>query len=140
MEQGVCGDPPKILGLIDLHRAHPSAFEASLIDRGLRWREVGSEHLDWADLHAIVENIPYDDPLNRAMHPTSWFWHHPLTDIIAGVFDRVGFLAAVGQRRDRIRRADVPKPLVRPWDKKKDTKKIGDKPVPLDDMKRLLGW
>jgi hypothetical protein len=74
------------------------------------------------------------------MHPKTWFWMHPLTDIIAGTFDRVGLMAAVVQRREKVKRAEIPKPIPRPWDKKTDTKKIGDKPVPLDDMKRLLGW
>lgn len=140
MGQGVGRGTGEILSLIDLHREHPAAFEASLIERGLRWREIGSERFDWADLHAVISNLPYDDPLMRAMNPKTWFWFHPMNDIIAGIFDRVGLMAAVVERRQKIKRADVPKPLVRPWDKQKDVKKIGDKPVPIDDMRRLLGW
>lgn len=76
----------------------------------------------------------------RALNGKDWWWYHPLVDVFVGIFDRLGVIAAVVERRQKVRKGDIPKPLPRPWDKQKHTKKIGNKPRPLDEMRRMLGW
>jgi hypothetical protein len=140
MGQGIGGRRGKILGLIALHADHTTAFEASLIERGLRWRDVGTERLDWADLDAVVEWLPYDAPLPRAINGKEWFWYHPIADLIAGAVDRLGLISAVVSRRDRIKKTEIPNPIPRPWDKEKRIKKIGSTPMPLRALRDRLGW
>lgn len=115
-------------------------MEATLIERGLRWEDVGTDQLNWRDLESIVETLKADSPLFRAMHPKDWYWYDPFFEILAGIHDAVHHRAATGDIRPGIKKRDVPKPLVRPWQKVKEEEKlVGDK-MPLDDMRQALGW
>lgn len=94
-------DPgPKIWGLIALHDQHPGAFEASLIRAGVRWRDIGTPAFTWGDCIALVENLAWDDPLNRARNPKDWVWGDPLRDPIVSVID---VLAQVNAKTPRPR-------------------------------------
>lgn len=140
MDCWASGDNPKILELIRLHSTYPEAFEASLIDRGLRWRDVASEHLTWSDLWAIISNLPYDDPLIRAINGKDWFWYHPMFDVLTGIYDGISQLVAVVSRRPGIKRTEIPKPTLRPWDKKQESEVLKVKPSKISDLRKRLGW
>ena len=130
----------KILELLRLHKEHPTAFEASLIDRGLRWRDVASEDFTWADCWAVVEHLPFNDPLVRAVGGANWWWGHPAMDYLVGIYDGLGQIAAVVSRRPGIKKSEIPKPTLRPWDKSRDTEVLKVKPSKLSDLRKLLGW
>lgn len=130
----------EICELIQLHEQHPAAFEASLIDRGLRWRDVATERLTWADLWAVISNLPYDDPLVRAINGKDWFWYHPAFDVLVGIYDTLSQIVAVVSRRPQIKRSEVPKPTRRPWDQKQETEVLKVKPSKISDLRKLLGW
>lgn len=140
MGRRIAGRCPKIQGLIDLHREHPYAFEATLIERGLRWDDLGTDQLNWRDLYSIIHTLPANSPLNRARYPDSWFWYEPFYEVLAGIHDATQLRAAAGANREKVKKTELPKPLVRPWNKvQKEEKLIGDK-MPLDDMRAALGW
>lgn len=134
------GDRPKILELIELHSRHTTAFEASLIERGLRWRDIGGADLTWSDVWAVVENLPYDDPLMRAINGPTWFWYHPAFDYLVGIYDELRVLISVVNRRRNIKSTEVAKPTVRPWDKVKTEQVIKVEPSSLDKLRALIGW
>ena len=67
------GRCPKIGSLIDLHDKYPDGFEASLIERGLRYREVGVDpRFTWWDMYAVIVTLPYDSPLERQRNGKDW--------------------------------------------------------------------
>lgn len=140
MGQRFVGGPPKILGLIERHRANPEAFEATLIGHGLRWRDVGSARFTWGDCWALIYSLPYDSPLHRAENPKEWFWYNPMNDVLVGVYDALGVIAATQDRRPKIKKNEIPKPTLRPWDKTRDVEKIGSTPRPISELNALLGW
>lgn len=130
----------EFLELIRLHREHPVAFEASLIERGLRWRDVGSVRFTWADCWAVISTLPYDAPLMKAINGKDWWWYHPVVDYVVGIFDSLLVLVSVVDRRHGVKRSEIPKRTVRPWDKQKESEVIKVKPSSLSDMAKRLGW
>lgn len=130
---------PKIQGLLDLRHRHPEAFDATLLERGFRFADVGS-CLTWWDLHAIFSTAPYDSPIQRALNPKDWWWANPVNEIIVGLFESNQMLLAVAERRQGIKRSELPKPVPRPWDVSTNTEKIGDKPMPLHELRKAIGW
>lgn len=140
MGRGAAGGPPKILELFRIHQQHQTAFEASLILRGLRWRDVGSRDFTWDDLWALVDNLSYGDPLMRAINGKDWWWYHPAVDHLVGIYDGIGQLAAVVSRRRGIKKSELPKVTLRPWDKSRDVEVLKVKASPLADLRKLLGW
>lgn len=130
----------EISELIQLHTQYPSAFEASLIDRGLRWRDIATEDLTWSDCWAVIDNLPYDDPLMRAINGKEWFWYNPMFDVVTGIYDGLSQLVAVVTRRPGIKRSEVPKRTRRPWDKNEEVEILKVKPSKIADLRKLLGW
>lgn len=88
----------------------------------------------------MINNLPYDDPLMRAINGKDWFWFNPAFDVIAGIYDGIGALVAVVDRRAGIKRSDIPERTLRPWDKRTDKEVLKVKPSKIDDLKKLLGW
>lgn len=106
----------------------------------MRWRDVATEDFTWPDCWAVISNLPYDDPLIRAINGKDWYWYSPLFDVLTGIYDGIGVIAAVIQRRPRIQKSEVPSRTPRPWDKKKETEVLKVKPSTLDNMRKMLGW
>lgn len=88
----------------------------------------------------MISNLPFDDPLMRAINGKEWFWFHPMFDVVTGIYDGISQLVAVVSRRPAIKRSDVPKPVPRPWDKTKETETLKVKPSKIEDLRKLLGW
>lgn len=84
--------------------------------------------------------MPYDAPLSRAINGKNWWWYHPVADYIVGIFDGISALVAVASRRPGIKRSEIPKPTVRPWDKEKTAEVLKVKPSTLERMRERLGW
>ena len=106
----------------------------------MRWRDIATEDFTWSDCWAVVSNLPYDDPLIRAINGKDWFWYNPMFDVVTGIYDGISQLVAVVSRRPAIKRSDVPKPVPRPWDKKQETEVLKVKPSKIEDLRKLLGW
>lgn len=134
------GNHPKIIELIRLHEQYTDAFEATLIDRGLRWRDVASDEFTWADCWAVMSTLPHDAPLNRAINPDTWFWYNPMFDVVTGIYDGLSQLVAVVTRRPGIKKSEVPKRTRRPWDKNEEVEVLKVKPSKIADLRKLLGW
>jgi hypothetical protein len=100
---------------------------------------VGADDFTWSDCYAVISTLPFDAPLVRSQDP-DWIWGHPLADLLAGVYDNTGAIGATQARRANIKKTEVPKPLVRPWDKEKHVEKLGNKPRPIEELNALLGW
>lgn len=73
------------------------------------------------------------------MRGKDWWWYHPAIDVLVGIRDGLGVLVAIVQRR-KYKVGDVPKPMVRPWEKEKHVKKMGNHPRPIKELRKLLGW
>lgn len=110
-----------------------------MIERGLRWRDIGSRSFTWDDCLAVISTLPYDAPLSRAQDP-QWWWYHPLADVTAGIYDNTGVIGATQDRRPKIKKSEIPARIVRPWDKNEHVDKIGNTPRPIDELNELLGW
>src|SRR5699024_8429566 len=106
---------PKIQGLIDLREQFPAGFDATLLERGYRWDSVGDQ-IDWWDVYAMFSTLPYDAPINREKDPKTWWWYHPMNEVIVGIFESTQMTAAVVEKQPKLRRSDLPKPIPRPWD------------------------
>lgn len=111
-----------------------------MIERGLRWRDVGTRSFTWGDCYAVIAALPYDAPLLRAENPKEWFWFHPMNDVLVGIYDALAITSATQAQRPKIKKSDIPKPTLRPWDKSKDVEKLGNTPRPIDELNALLGW
>ena len=61
-------------------------------------------------------------------------------EFLVGVFEATQLTAAVVEKQPKLKKSNLPKPGPRPWDKNKDEKKLGNNPMPLDDMKAAIGW
>ena len=114
MGRGVGGSGPKIWGLIALHDEHPGAFEASLIRAGVRWRDVGTPGFTWGDCLALIENLDWDDPLQRARKPKEWVWGDPLRDPIISLLDVLGHVNAKTPRPEGMPASRLPRRIDRP--------------------------
>lgn len=101
---------------------------------------MGTEEFSWADCHAVLSTLPYDSALHRAMDPKEWHWYRHEYDALVSISDMLQRIYATQERRPKIKTTDVPKPTVRPWDKKKTSEKIGGKPIALAEIDARLGW
>ena len=130
----VRGGPYRIDGLIDLHDEHPSAFEATLITFGLRWRHAGTPDLLWSDLIALVDHLPWDAPLRRAQ--PDWQWGDPKYELLVTITEAVHNTWLVNSRK-KVRPSDLLR-IPRPWAKEKHVTKIGGAPEPIADIDAWL--
>lgn len=136
------GDAGKIQEVIRLHDEYPSAVEASLIGAGLRWRSVESASPSrrveaWADITAVLETLPYDAPLRRAIDPEFWFWQDPAFQYIALIAEGVSAIAAKQPNYTKASRRDFLK-VKRPGDASKQSKTIGSTAMPLAELDAWL--
>lgn len=88
----------------------------------------------------MLHTTSYDSPLSRAINPKEWWWNHPVNDVIVGVFDSLQFIGAIVSRRPKIKKTDLPKRTLRPWDKTKETEVLKVKASPIGKLRKLLGW
>jgi hypothetical protein len=137
MGQGLGCHCPGILGLLDVLDAHEEAIRYDLWPER-RITDLGSEQLTWADLQMLVRQASPTSAIYRSMNPTSWMWTH--TDfILALVYDKLAehnWMISV----DGSKRINRPKPLPRPGlEEDPDVKQLTGKPVPIDEMAKMLG-
>lgn len=138
-EQGADG---KIQGLIELHAKHPEGFEATLIEAGLRWRDVESDsprrraHA-WQDIYAVITTRAWDSPLSRV--EPDWWWGDPKHDLLTSLLEVAGAInvKTLVDKKSGVKKSDFPK-IKRPWDQSKDNKRIGADPLPLADLDAWL--
>lgn len=109
------------------------------MERGYRWDSVGDQ-IDWWDVYAMFSTLPYDAPINREKDPKSWWWYHPMNEVIVGIFEATQMTAAVVEKQPKLKKSNLPKPIPRPWDTNTDEKKLGTTVLLLDDMKAAIGW
>lgn len=129
---------PKIGWLIETHDQHPEGFEAALIERQERWREVGSDEFTWSDCWALVRTLPYDSPLHREQDPKTWFWRNPMFDLVTSAVELLAVANVQRGNPSRASRSKFPKRIPRPWDQDSETTKLGGKiKLPVKDM---LAW
>ncbi|MFJ2618160.1 hypothetical protein [Glutamicibacter sp. NPDC087344] len=87
-----------------------------------------------------MSTLPFDAPINKAINGKDWWWYHPVVDHIVGIFDSLGVIATIISQRPKIKRSDVPKPTLRPWDKTKEKEVLKVKASPISAMRKRLGW
>jgi len=61
-------------------------------------------------------------------------------EVLVGIFEATQLTAAVVEKQPKLKKSNLPKPIPRPWDTQKDEEKLGNNPMPLDDMKAAIGW
>ncbi len=137
MGRNVRSPGPKIVGLIDLHDEHPEGFEAALIERGLRWRDVGSRRFTWGDCWAVISTLPWDAPLNRQANE-HWAWGNPLHELVAIVAEATHNRNLYAGAQMKVRKSDLLR-VPRPGDKQKTETKLGGDSVPLGELVVFLG-
>ena len=138
MGRGLRARSPKILGLLEAHENHPEGFEASLIERGLRWRDVGSSRFTWEDAHAVIATLPWDSPLTRQA-VEGWEWGNPIHQLLALIAEAThnGNLY-VGKWNTKLRDSDLLH-IRRPGEIDHTVTKIGSDAVPISDLVTFLG-
>lgn len=133
---GACG--PKIIGLLEAHEKHPEGVEASLIERGLRWRDVGSRRFTWEDAHAVISTLPWDSPLAR-QSVEGWEWGNPIHQLLAIIAEAThNGNIWVGRWNSKVKDSDLLR-IQRPGDVDHSVTTLGSDPVPLDEMIEFLG-
>lgn len=95
---------------------------------------LGTLALSWRDLLVIVNQLPRTSALARAMNPEAAQWGS-VEHLLAAIFDSVEW---GNWQRSNNPHAPRPKPTPRPGIT--EGQKYGGKPVPMDEMARLLGW
>lgn len=132
----------KIQELIGLHDEYPQALEASLVANGLRWRDVDHRHPRrranaWSDIAAVVEWLPWDSPLHRAMDPEWWQWGNPVHEPSVLIAEFVSALVAKTPNQTNAKRSDFLR-VPRPGDKSKRIQKIGGTKMTLAQLDEWL--
>ncbi|MBV7412290.1 hypothetical protein ACUIAC_01055 [Dermabacteraceae bacterium P13138] len=130
------GDPGgKIFGLIQQHEQYPEAFEATLIQAGLRWRDV--EHPSparradaWTDILAVISSCAWDSPLARKQ--PDWQWGNPFYELTALIAEVLHSISLRTPNKTKARQQDVLR-IPRPGERTK----LGDA-LPLADMEAWL--
>lgn len=135
MEAGLRGRRGGIRSLLTLLRQHREAVEFDLIALGLRLDDLGSRALTWRDLWVIVRRSMPESAVFRAQNPDSWAWGLP-EQLLAAVTDA---LRVANWQRAGGRRSEYPQPIPRPG-VEPATRTRGTSPIPLDEMRKWLGW
>lgn len=91
-------------------------------------------------MFAVIATLPYDSPLERQKNGKDWHWYGPLTDMVAGIYDSTGVGVATQSQRAKWKRTEIPKPLTRPWEIITHEEKLGTRALPLDQLRKELGW
>lgn len=103
----------------------------------LRW--LGTDHLTWGDLLAIVRQSPHGSALHRAIHGEDSRWDLQ-SHLLAVVAD---LLAAANWQRGGDAQAKKPTPIPRPGATQAPAEGetiARGKPVSIEQMNALLGW
>lgn len=119
----------RLLNLLDEQQ---EAIEYDLIVMGLRLDWLGTERLSWRDLHVIVQNLPRESALARAMHGKDVLWG--LSEhLLAEAIDVLAL--ANWQRSNAGKRTPGPKPKPIPRPGKSDgVQRIGAEPLPIAEL------
>lgn len=108
-----------------------------MIERDLRWRDVGSAHFTWSDCWAVMTTLPFDAPLRRAQEPDNWVWADPFADLVANMAEAAILYKSLMKSQHKLSAKKVPR-IPRPWDKEK-TKLVADA-MPIDELRKKLGF
>lgn len=140
MVQGGPGAGGKIWGLIELHDEKPQAVEATLIQAGLRWRDVESSSprrrtQAWQDIHAVISTHPWDSPLARSEE--QWWWGDRKHDVLVSILEATAATAVKTPNETKAKKADFVR-IDRPWDEAKSSRRIGSKPLPISELDAWL--
>lgn len=124
-----------LLALVDEHR---EAIEYDCIRVGVRLARLGTPDCEWTEVKAVVKNA-LRDPHSELFHtlsPEDAGWGR-LEQLLAAGVDVLNWLRWA-QTKDGHRNVNHPKPIARPGIEKPE--KIGDAPLPSDEMDAWLGW
>ena len=132
----------KILSLLQLRDEHPEAFDATLIQAGLRWRDVESSsprrraHA-WADINAVIATRAWDSPLSR--QTDQWWWGDPKHDVLVSTLEMTAAVNVKTPAPKGVKKSDFVR-VPRPWDKRNDkkAKRIGTTAMPLAELDAWL--
>ena len=135
MAEGLRGHGGGILGLVDLLEEHREALDYDLLTLGLDLNDVGSRHLDWRRLRAVVTYLPATSALGRSVHGDAASWS--TTDyLLAAAADAL----AAGNWQRGGGKGRRPKPIPRPGDEDstKTSKRFGTGRLPLDQAQTFF--
>lgn len=132
--------PLKVIEIIRLHREYPSAVEAELINRGFRWRDVGTKRFTWGDLVAVIESISWDSPIRRAMDPEFFHFGNPEYALLADIRDFLGVIAVKTPTPKGMSKKHLPEPVPRPGDESKNKKVYKAEPVSFAQLDQEINW
>lgn len=132
MGEGIGREPGKVQGLVEAHDEHPEGFEAALIERGLRWRDVGTPDFTWGDCWAVISTLPWDSPLNRQSNP-EWVWDGPYTERLTILTEAAQHTSAKTPNWTKRQKRHLLH-FVRPDERKERVTSLGNTPRPLAEM------
>lgn len=119
-------------------------MEATLIQAGLRWRDLDapvSTGTDWGDVVAAVWCCPWDAPIRKVLEPKDWVWGDPSRDLLAGVVDELRNLRAQVGNLSKVQVSQMPKPIPRPASSSgSGDGQIETGEATLAEIDALLGW
>lgn len=96
--------------------------------------DVGSPDFDWADAIAILSTAAPGSPLHDVLYPEAAGWTNE-NMLLADAVDALHVLAWQGAGG---KKANKPKPIPRPGVGTDQKRKIGGKPIDIDEMKAIL--
>lgn len=106
-------------------------MQATLLQWGYRLEWLGTDRLTWLDLKCLLKWAPQQSPIYRALHGDAAGWD-TTAYLLAAAVDA---LNDANWQRGGGRRGERPQRIPRPG----DNEQIGGKrPVPVDEMRRLL--
>lgn len=108
-----------------------------MIERGLRWRNVGSAQFTWSDCWAVMHTLPFDAPLKRFQEPDEWFWAHPMTDWFAVMTEESMLHAGILKKKHKVSAKKMPH-IKRPWEKTKE--KLKATAMGVNELRKRLGF
>lgn len=120
-----------IAGLLDVIDEHREAVEYELIRAGYRLRDIPTEALNWRDLYVMVRQWQAEpgNAFSRSFHGyTLWTTGEQL------LAHAVDVLAIGNWQRQQKASAQKPKKIPRPWEKAKDSRRLGSDPIPISQF------
>lgn len=106
-------------------------IELELIKLGHRLRDIGSKRLDWRDLYVLIRGWQKEphNPLGAAINGFDlWTVGEQLLAEAVDVLQRANW-----QRANKPY-APKPKRITRPWEKSKNTRRLGRDPIPISQF------
>lgn len=135
---GHTGGIQSLIAFVDQYRQE---LDYDVIRLGLRIRDIGQDWFTWEDLRAVVKGLQRDRTtlLARAVSGDEAIEWTTEAQLLAAVFDRLGWLDYRLQWLGGAAKAEPPEPLERPGVKSK-TKQWTGNAVTIEEMDRKLGW